>query len=283
MKSSYLVDSHCHLNFQDFNDDFEKVLIRAEESNVKIMVSISTELDEIDKIIKISEKYSNIYCTVGVHPHSTNIKNQFDEVFLEEKSQNSNVIGIGETGLDFYYENSKKDDQIKSFKKHINVSRNTQLPIIIHTREADDETCLILEEETKKGEFPGIIHCFTAGDDLAKRVIDLGFYISLSGIVTFKNANKLRETIKNTLKENKEWRYGACSTKPEFQGDDLDSPRDCYNNTCASDKDCKDQGKGRCYCNFKRPRRQCKDCLPPDSNIEDIPTDIIKFISANQC
>ena len=175
MKSSYLVDSHCHLNFQDFNDDFEKVLIRAEESNVKIMVSISTELDEIDKIIKISEKYNNIYCTVGVHPHSTNTENQFDEVFLEEKSQNSNVIGIGETGLDFYYENSKKDDQIKSFKKHINVSRNTQLPIIIHTREADDETCLILEEETKKGEFPGIIHCFTAGDDLAKRVIDLGF------------------------------------------------------------------------------------------------------------
>lgn len=195
IKSSYLVDSHCHLNFKDFNDDFDKVLLRAQESNVRVMVSISTELDEIDKIINISEKYDNIYCTVGVHPHSTNIENQIDEDFLEKKSKNSNVIGIGETGLDFYYENSKKEDQIKSFKKHINVSRNTQLPIIIHTRDADNETCSILEEETKKGEFPGIIHCFTAGEDLARRVIDLDFYISLSGIVTFKNAEKDRKSV----------------------------------------------------------------------------------------
>lgn len=197
IKSSYLVDSHCHLNFNDFKDDFDSVLLRADESNVKIMVSISTELDEIDNIIKISEQHDNIYCTVGVHPHSASINQSVDETFLENKSMNSNVIGIGETGLDFYYENSKKDDQIKSFKKHINVSRKTQLPIIIHTRDADDETCSILEEESKKGKFPGIIHCFTAGEDLAKRVIELGFFISLSGIVTFKNAEKLRETIKN--------------------------------------------------------------------------------------
>ena len=166
IESSYLVDSHCHLNFKDFEEDFDSVIQRAKDSNVRIMVSISTELEEIDRIIKISESYQNIYCTVGVHPHSAKIQNNL------------------------------KEDQIDSFIKHINVSRETQLPLIIHTRDADEKTCEILESEYKNGSFPGIIHCFTAGEDLAKRVIDLGFYISLSGIVTFKNASELRETIK---------------------------------------------------------------------------------------
>ena len=196
IESSYLVDSHCHLNFKDFEEDFDSVIQRAKDSNVQIMVSISTELEEIDHIIKISESYNNIYCTVGVHPHSAKIQNKLSEDFLIERASNPKVIGIGETGLDFYYENSLKEDQIDSFIKHINVSRETQLPLIIHTREADEKTCEILESEYKNGSFPGIIHCFTAGANLAKRVIDLGFYISLSGIVTFKNASDLRETIK---------------------------------------------------------------------------------------
>ena len=185
IESSYLVDSHCHLNFKDFEEDFDSVIQRAKDSNVRIMVSISTELEEIDRIIKISEGYQNIYCTVGVHPHSAKIQNNLKEDYLIEMASNPNVIGIGETGLDFYYENSLKEDQIDSFIKHINVSRETQLPLIIHTRDADEKTCEILESEYKNGSFPGIIHCFTAGEDLAKRVIDLGFYISLSGIVTF--------------------------------------------------------------------------------------------------
>ena len=197
LESSYLVDSHCHLNFKDFEDDFEEVIKRARDSNVGIMVSISTELEEIDQIINIAEKYKNIFCTVGVHPHSANIQKDLNESYLVEKASNPNVIGIGETGLDFFHENSLKEDQIDSFIKHINVSRETQLPLIIHTREADDKTCEILESEYREGAFPGIIHCFTAGENLAKRVIDLGFYISLSGIVTFKNASELRETIKN--------------------------------------------------------------------------------------
>lgn len=196
IESSYLVDSHCHLNFKDFEEDFDSVIQRAKDSNVRIMVSISTELEEIDRIIKISESYQNIYCTVGVHPHAAKIQNNLKEDYLIEMASNPNVIGIGETGLDFYYENSLKEDQIDSFIKHINVSRETQLPLIIHTRDADEKTCEILESEYKNGSFPGIIHCFTAGEDLAKRVIDLGFYISLSGIVTFKNASELRETIK---------------------------------------------------------------------------------------
>jgi TatD DNase family protein len=195
MKSSYLVDSHCHLNFQDFNDDFEKVLIRAEESNVKIMVSISTELDEIDKIIKISEKYSNIYCTVGVHPHSTNIKNQFDEVFLEEKSQNSNVIGIGETGLDFYYENSKKDDQIKSFETHIEASIELKYPLIVHSRSAERETFDILNKY-KNSDIKILMHCFTGSKEFAKKMMTLNAYFSASGIITFKNSTDLQETFK---------------------------------------------------------------------------------------
>ena len=197
IESSYLVDSHCHLNFKDFEDDFDEVIKRAKDSNVRIMVSISTELDEIDQIINIADGLENIYCTVGVHPHSSNIQKKLNESYLIEKASNPNVIGIGETGLDFFYDNSSKDDQISSFIKHINVSRETQLPLIIHTREADDKTCDILEHEFSKGSFPGIIHCFTAGENLAKRVIDLGFYIYLSGIVTFKNASKLRETIQN--------------------------------------------------------------------------------------
>ena len=196
IKSSYLVDSHCHLNFKDFNEDFDDVLKRAKESNIGIMVSISTEIDEIDEVISIAEKYENIYCTVGVHPHSANINDKLREDYLIEKSSNESVIGIGETGLDFYYEKSNRGDQIESFIKHINVSRETKLPLIIHTRDADEETCSILEDEYKKGPFPGIIHCFTAGENLASRVLDLGFYISLSGIVTFKNASQLRDTIK---------------------------------------------------------------------------------------
>ena len=195
MKSSYLVDSHCHLNFQDFNGDFEQVLSRAEESNVKIMVSISTELDEIDKIIKISEKYRNIYCTVGVHPHSTNIKNQFDEVFLEKKSQNSNVIGIGETGLDFYYENSLKKDQILSFEKHIEAAISLNYPIIIHSRSAENDTFDVLNNY--KNSNPKILmHCFTGSLKFAKKLIDLNAYFSASGIITFKNSLELQETFK---------------------------------------------------------------------------------------
>ena len=161
------------------------------------MLVISTQEEEFNPLLNLTQKYSNIFCSIGIHPHSAHLHGNISEETIIKYADNDRVIGIGETGLDFYYENSEKDIQIQLFQRHINASRETQLPIIIHTRDADDATIDILKKESKKGHFPGVIHCFTAGPELAKEALELGFYISLSGIVTFKNAGELRETIKN--------------------------------------------------------------------------------------
>ena len=194
---TYLVDTHCHLIFEDFKEDLHDVINNAYNSGVKGMVVISTQEKEFNPIISLTNKYENLFCSIGIHPHSVKDHKNFSEDTLLKFTENINVIGVGETGLDYYYENSEKDIQKALFRKHINVSRETQLPIIIHTRDADLDTISILKEEQKKGAFPGVIHCFTAGPELAKSAIELGLFISLSGIVTFKNANSLRETIKN--------------------------------------------------------------------------------------
>ena len=194
---SYLVDTHCHLIFEDFSDDLDSVINNAFDSNVGGMIVISTQEKEFDPILSLAQKHKNIFCSIGIHPHSAQSHSNIDKERILEYTNNDNVVGIGETGLDFYYENSDKKVQLRLFKMHIDISRKTQLPIIIHTREADQETIEILNEETKKGHFPGVIHCFTAGPELASAALDLGFYISLSGIVTLKNAANLRETIKN--------------------------------------------------------------------------------------
>ena len=194
---TYLVDTHCHLIFEDFKDDLHEVISNAFNSGVKGMVVISTQEKEFQPILALTEEYDNIFCSIGIHPHSSEEHKDISKEKILNLSKNDKVIGIGETGLDFYYENSNKDIQRDLFRKHISVSRETQLPIIIHTRDADSETIEILQEESQIGAFPGIIHCFTAGSELAKVAIELGFYISLSGIVTFKNASDLRETIKD--------------------------------------------------------------------------------------
>ncbi len=194
---SYLVDTHCHLIFKDFREDLDSVINNAFNSRVKAMLAISTQENEFNPLIALTQKYSNIFCSIGIHPHSAHLHSELNEEKIIKFVDNERVIGIGETGLDFYYKNSEKNIQIQLFKRHINVSRETQLPIIIHTRDADKATIDILNEESKRGEFPGVIHCFTAGPELAKAALDLGFYISLSGIVTFKNAGELRETIKD--------------------------------------------------------------------------------------
>jgi TatD DNase family protein len=191
-----LVDSHCHLNFPDFKNDLETVIKNAHANNVGVMQTICTEVEEFDEVCAIAEKHDNIYCSVGVHPNESGVKKKADLEFLLSKAPHPKVIGIGESGLDYHYETSDRDIQQKSFRIHIDAARQAGLPLIIHTRDADEDTMDILEEEMKKGAFKGLIHCFTASQKLAERAIALGLYISLSGIISFKNAESIRETVK---------------------------------------------------------------------------------------
>jgi TatD DNase family protein len=192
-----LVDSHCHLNFPDFREDFDQVLKRAELAGVRVMQTICTKVSEFEAILNIAEKHNNIYCSIGVHPNETEGQPLLTAEEIINYSNHPKVIGIGETGLDYYYENSPKDLQIKSFREHIKAARITGLPIIVHTRDADFETIDILQEEMEQGEFKGLIHCFSTSRELAEKAIDLGFYISISGIVTFKKAVELQEIVKD--------------------------------------------------------------------------------------
>jgi len=191
-----LVDSHCHLDFPDFSDDkLEQVLNRAKTANVRHMLTISTRLNTFANIQKIAEKYAHIYCSVGIHPHNADEESDATTADLITLSKAEKVIGIGETGLDYFYEHSPKDIQVKQFRNHIAAARDTGLPIIVHTRDADDDTVEILADEYKKGPFKGLIHCFSSTQELAEKVLDMGFYISVSGIATFKKADDLRETL----------------------------------------------------------------------------------------
>ena len=189
-----LVDSHCHLDFPDFEQDMPLVLQRAEQSGIGIMQTISTRLSQFSKVLELTEKKENLYCSIGTHPH--NVKDEWEfkpDEIVRQVSANEKVIGIGETGLDYFYDNSPKDLQRASFIAHIEVSRRTGIPVIIHSRSADQDTMRILKDETENGRFPGLIHCFTGGRELAMVALECGLLISLSGIITFKNADKLRD------------------------------------------------------------------------------------------
>ena len=195
--SNKIVDSHCHLNFPQFKDKLDEIVNRALDKGVSKMLTISTKLNEISKLENISKTYSEVYNSVGVHPHEC--KN-YKDLCLEDLlkyTKNPKCIGIGESGLDFYYENSPKELQIELFKIHIEAARKSFLPLIVHTRAADSETIEILQNEMKRGKFTGLIHCFSTSKELAEKAINFGFYISLSGIITFKNAEELRSVIKN--------------------------------------------------------------------------------------
>lgn len=191
-----LVDSHCHLNFPDFSKDIEDVIKNARHNGVGVMQTICTEVEEFDEVYAIAEKYEGIYCSVGVHPNESGEKKPADLQYLLDKAALPKVIGIGETGLDYHYERSDRKIQQKSFRIHIDAARQSGLPLIVHTRDADDDTMDILEEEMARGKFKGLIHCFTSSKTLAERAIAIGFYISLSGIISFKNAQDIRDTIK---------------------------------------------------------------------------------------
>ena len=190
-----LVDSHCHLDYLERDGALDPVVARALEAGVGTMVTICTKLSEFALVESIARRFPRVYCTVGVHPHEAGKEGQETPDRLLELAARDKVVGIGETGLDYYYEHSPRDAQQKSFRAHIAAARETRLPLIVHARDADDDTVAILQDEYAKGAYPGVIHCFTAGPALARAALEIGFYISLAGIVTFKSAQALRDTV----------------------------------------------------------------------------------------
>ena len=192
-----LIDSHCHLDFPDFASELDAVVARARQAGVGTMLTIGTKLKAFEGVRKIAERFDDIWCSVGVHPHEAAEEPIEEASALIAHAQHPRVVGIGEAGLDYYYEHSPKDDQIRNFRAHIAASRETGLPLIVHARDADDDLCRIMEEESGKGAFPGLIHCFSSTAKLANTALNLGMMISISGIVTFKKAEELRSIVAN--------------------------------------------------------------------------------------
>ena len=176
------VDSHCHLNYKGLVEDQQAVLARARAAGVTQMLNISTRASEWDAVIGVAERESDVMASVGIHPHEADV--------------HPKVIGIGESGLDYYYDHSDRGRQRESFRSHVAAARETQLPLIVHTRDAEEDTYEILADEMGRGAYPALIHCFTASRDFADKVLALGLYISISGIVTFRNARDLQEAAK---------------------------------------------------------------------------------------
>jgi TatD DNase family protein len=190
------VDSHCHLNYKGLVENQADILARARDSGVSAMLNISTREREWNDVIGLAEQEKDVWASVGIHPHEADQHVGMDCAKLVAKSAHPRVIAIGETGLDFYYDKSDRAQQCTGFREHIKASRQTGLPIIIHTRDAEADTATILTEEMREGAFTGVIHCFTASAEFARIALDLGLYISLSGIVTFKNAQDLQDVAK---------------------------------------------------------------------------------------
>jgi len=188
-----LVDSHCHLEYEGLVDDQRGVLQRAREAGVGGFLNISTRRGEWEQVVGTAERESDVWASVGIHPHEADAHEDLGADILRQATEHPKVIGIGETGLDYYYDRSDRDVQRALFRMHIGVARETGLPLIIHTRDADDDTAAILADEMGKGAFPALIHCFTASKGFGRKVLDLGLTISISGIVTFKNAVELQE------------------------------------------------------------------------------------------
>ncbi|MDE0946419.1 MAG: TatD family hydrolase [Sphingobium sp.] len=189
-----LIDSHCHLNYKGLIEDQENVLERARAAGIDLMLNIATRESEWDAVLDTAIRAPDVWATVGIHPHEADEHPHVDTAKLVERAAHPRVVGIGETGLDYYYDHSDRDRQQKSFRAHIAASRDTGLPLIVHTRDAEEDTLAIMRDEMGKGAFPGVIHCFTASGAFADAALELGFYISISGIVTFKSAKDLQET-----------------------------------------------------------------------------------------
>jgi TatD DNase family protein len=188
-----LVDSHCHLNYAGLVEDQSAVLDRARQAGVTAFVNISTRRSEWNDVVATAEREGDVWASIGIHPHEADQHADLGEAALLEAAAHPRVVAIGESGLDYYYDKSDRAVQRDLFRTHINVSRQTRLPLVIHTRDADDDTAAILEEEMANGTFPALIHCFTASAAFGRKMLELGLTISISGIVTFKNARELQE------------------------------------------------------------------------------------------
>ncbi len=189
-----LVDSHCHLDFPELSAELDEVVARARRAGIGLMITIGTKLTEFDRVRAIAERYDDIYCSVGIHPHEAGAEPEADAEKLARLAEHPKVVAVGETGLDYYYDHSPRDAQARSFRAHLGAARLTGLPVIVHTRDADLDTGTILAEEMAKGSYTGLIHCFTSSQELAEKAVELGLSISLSGIVTFKSAASLQQT-----------------------------------------------------------------------------------------
>jgi TatD DNase family protein len=187
-----LVDSHCHLDFDDFASDLDAIVARARAASVIRIVSISTRVARQPGLIAIAERFPEVYCSIGTHPHYAHEELDIGVADLVARTRHPKTVAIGEAGLDRHYDFSPIEAQARGFRNHIAAARETGLPLVIHSREADAETAAILEEEAGKGAFPAVLHCFTGGPDLARRAIALGLSISFTGILTFKKSEELR-------------------------------------------------------------------------------------------
>ena len=191
-----IVDSHCHLDYEGLAAQLPAVLKRAREQSVGLMLSISSRVKNFPRLLAIAEEHENIYCTVGTHPHHAHEELDVTVADLVASTRHVKVVGIGEAGLDYHYELSPREAQMQGFKNHITAARETGLPLVIHTREAETDTARLLEDEMAKGPFKAVLHCFTSQQWLAEKGVELGLCVSFSGILTYKNAEDLRTTAK---------------------------------------------------------------------------------------
>lgn len=191
-----LIDTHCHLDFPDFEAERDAIVARAHEAGVEQMITISTRVKRFETILAIAESYPNVFCAVGTHPHNADEELDITTEDLVRLSGHPKVVAIGEAGLDYFYDNAPREAQIEGLRRHIAAARETGLPLVIHSRSADDDMAAILTEETGKGAFPFLLHCFSSGPELARIGVELGGYVSFSGILTFPKSEELREIAK---------------------------------------------------------------------------------------
>lgn len=191
-----LIDTHCHLDFPDFEAERDDIVARAHAAGVKQMITISTRVKKFPTILAIAEKYPSVFCSVGTHPHNADEELDIPVSELVALSQHPRVVAIGEAGLDYFYDNAPRDAQQIGLVNHIAAARETGLPLVIHSRSADEDMAAILTAETGKGAFPFLLHCFSSGPELARVGVELGGYVSFSGILTFPKSEELREIAK---------------------------------------------------------------------------------------
>lgn len=193
MKHFMLIDSHCHLDFPDFSEELDDIVARAEAAGLGRMVTICTRVQKFDQVLAVAERYKNVFCSVGTHPHNAHEELNVSPEEIIELTVHPKVVAVGEAGLDYFYQKDHAAAQAEGLRNHIKAARETGLPLVIHSRDADEDMAAILEDEAGKGAYPFVLHCFSSGRALAEKGIELGGYVSLSGILTFKNSQELRD------------------------------------------------------------------------------------------